>query len=151
MLLLLFQAGACRYGIDACDVVEVIPPVACKSLPNAPSFVAGLVNYRGAVVPVVDLTCLLGGQPSQRRLSTRIILARYGGAGEHVLGLLAEGVTETVSCREQDSQPSGIEVEGSPFLGSVLSDREGMIQRIILREVLPPALRESLFRREADP
>ena len=74
MLLLTLAAGANRYAIDVARVVEVIPKVELRAVPHAPVFVAGLLDYRGKVVPVLDLCLLLGIAASQDRLSTRIIL-----------------------------------------------------------------------------
>ena len=58
MLFLLFQLGSDRYAIDALRVVEVLPCVQVKQIPHAPAGIAGVINYRGAPVPVLDL-CLL--------------------------------------------------------------------------------------------
>ena len=56
MLFLLFQIGKDRYALEASRVVEVVPLLALKELPQAPKGVAGLFNYRGALVPAVDLS-----------------------------------------------------------------------------------------------
>jgi chemotaxis-related protein WspB len=74
MLLLTFTAGANRYAVDAAWVVELVPRVELRPVPHAPAFLAGLLEYRGKVVPVIDLGLLLGADPCQDRLSTRIIL-----------------------------------------------------------------------------
>ncbi|MGA7878297.1 MAG: chemotaxis protein CheW [Desulfoferrobacter sp.] len=147
MLLLIFYAGKERYGIDSTKVIEVVPSVSFKSVPHAPSYVAGLLSYRGNIVPVVDLSALIGGAPSKPLLSTRVILVEYVGAdgGEHILGLLAERVTETLKCREEDFKPPGIVASESPYLGDLFVDEEGMIQRIEVDAVLPEELRKSLF------
>jgi len=147
MLLLIFYAGKERYGIDSTKVIEVVPSVSFKSVPHAPSYVAGLLSYRGNIVPVVDLSALIGGAPSKALLSTRVILVEYVGAdgGEHILGLLAERVTETLKCREEDFKPPGIVASESPYLGDLFVDEEGMIQRIEVDAVLPEELRKSLF------
>ena len=74
MLLLTFTAGANRYAVDVARVVEVVPRVELRKIPHAPAFLAGLLGYRGKVVPVIDLGLLLGVAPCQDCLSTRIIL-----------------------------------------------------------------------------
>lgn len=147
MLLLIFYVGKERYGIDSTKVIEVVPSVSFKSVPHAPSYVAGLLSYRGTIVPVVDLSALIGGTPSKPLLSTRVILVEYAGAngGEHILGLLAERVTETLKCKEEDFRPPGIVTFEGPYLGDLFVDEEGMIQRIVVDAVLPDELRKSLF------
>jgi chemotaxis-related protein WspB len=147
MLYLLFEIGSDRYCLDASCVVEVTPLVSFKKLPHAPAYVAGLINYRGTVAPVIDLSALLGNNPSRPLFSTRIILVDFAGAdgGHHVLGLLAEKVTETITAREEEFQPPGIAVEGARFLGRVVSDERGMIQRVETEEILPASVQEYLF------
>jgi chemotaxis-related protein WspB len=76
----------------------VISGVVFQRLPNAPAFVAGVFNYRGAITPVVDLCLLLTGNPCAARLSSRIVLFDCALGPEQparVVGLLAERVTET--------------------------------------------------------
>ena len=54
MLFLLFQLGKERYALEATRVVEVVPLLALKQLPQAPKGVAGIFNYRGRPVPAGD-------------------------------------------------------------------------------------------------
>jgi chemotaxis-related protein WspB len=147
MLYLLFQIRDDRYCLQVSRVIEVVPMVLFKPVPHAPDYVSGLFNYRGTVVPVIDLSALLTSERSRSLLSTRIILVDYSGGGgtHHVLGLLAEHVTETISPKEEDFQPPGIEVEGTRFLGEVLFSDDGMIQRVDVEKLLPQSLREYLF------
>ena len=74
MLLLTFTAGANRYAVDVTRVVELVPRVELRQIPHAPAFLAGLLGYRGKVVPVIDLGLLLDVGPCRDCLSTRIIL-----------------------------------------------------------------------------
>lgn len=150
MLLLRFQAGNERYGLDVSRIIEVIPMVLFLPRPQADQAVAGIFNYHGTMVPVIDLTVLLTGSPSRQRFSTRVILLEYPGRpgeeeGNHILGLLAEQVTETVFYREEDMKPAGIAVDGAPYLGDILVKADGMIQRIAVERLLPPSLQKNLF------
>ncbi len=142
MLLLLFQSGNQRFGIDTAEVIEVAPPLTCRTLPHAPVYVAGLADYRGETVPVIDISALLTGVPAPLLMSTRLVLVRYGG---RILGLLAERAVETTSCSESDLQPMPVRVEEAPYLGPVLVDRAGMVQKITVTGLLPPAVRDMLF------
>ena len=96
MTFLLFQLGKDRYALEARRVAEVLPPVALKKIPAAAPGIAGVLNYHGSPVPVVDLGAMALGQPARARLSTRILLVRYaaGTGPEQFLGLLAEQATE---------------------------------------------------------
>ena len=67
MLFLQFQIGSDRYALEASRVVEVIPLLGLKKIPHAPRGVAGMFNYRGEVVPALDLTALTSGQPAAEK------------------------------------------------------------------------------------
>ena len=64
MLFLLFQMGEDRYAIEATQVLEVLPLVNFKRIPGAPSSMAGVFNYHGTPVPLIDLSELALGRPS---------------------------------------------------------------------------------------
>src|SRR5688572_13503466 len=74
MLYVLFQLGNDRYALEAQRIVEVVPLLALKKIPLAPTGLAGIFNYRGQPVPALDLCELTFGRPVQERLSTRIII-----------------------------------------------------------------------------
>ena len=143
MLLLVFQAGAERFGLEVSRIVEVIPAPLLRPVPWAPETVAGLFDYHGAIVPVIDMSRQLAGEAARMLLSTRVVLVDYDGS--NVLGLLAERATETVTCREEDWRPSGLAVGEAPYLGGILKHQGGMIQRVTVEGLLPDSLRETLF------
>ena len=154
MLFLVFQLGARRYAIDASQVAEVLPLVAVTAIARAPEEVAGVFLYRGAPVPVVDLSQLLEGRPAERRLSTRVIVVHYpvgsgaanGGAcgGTRLLGLIAEKATETIRRDALEFVDSGVVNDQAPYLGAVVPDSRGMVQRIDIARLLS-ARHQALF------
>ena len=147
MLMLLLSTGEDTYAVDAEQVIEVVPLVDIRRLPRAPEYVAGLLNYHGALVPVIDLGCLIGEKACSPRLSTRIVLIDYPGAagGGHALGLMAERVVETIDVRRDCVTSTNIRVEETPYLGEMITDDRGMISRLALDRLLPDSLRRSLF------
>lgn len=149
LVFLTFRMGGERYAVDAQRVREVLPLVALKKLPQAPRGVAGLFDYRGAPVPVIDLSELTVGTPAPQRLGTRLVLVDYPGAGgeRHLLGLIVERATETLRRDRGDFVDGGVSSTGAPYLGPVCTDAQGMIQWITVERLLPPEVRDSLFRR----
>jgi chemotaxis-related protein WspB len=147
MLFLLFQLGDDRYALEASQVAEVLPLVTIKHIPQAPPGIAGAFNYRGAPVPVIDLSELTVGRPSRARLSTRLILVNYcdeTGAAR-VLGLIAERATETTRREPTDFVASGVEAGTASYLGPVATDERGLLQRIEVNQLLPSSVRDVLF------
>jgi chemotaxis-related protein WspB len=147
MLHLIFQLGQDRFALETVGIVEVLPMVAITPVPLAPRGVAGLFDHRGAPVPAIDLSALLLGRPALAVRSTRIVLVRYPDpAGDRLLGLIAERATDTLRARPEDFTPSGVDNPAAPYLGPVLADAQGVIQRVEVQALLPPGLRDMLFR-----
>lgn len=147
MLFLLFQIGKDRYGLEASQIVEIVPLVALKQIPQAPRGVAGLFDYHGVLVPVMDLSEAATGQRALARLSTRLILVNYplNARQRHVLGLMAEMATETIHLDPGAFKVAGVDVPEAPYLGPVARDARGLIQRIEVAQLLSDELRNRLF------
>lgn len=143
MLLLLFQAGNQQFGLQTRSVVDVTPVPLLRPVPLAPPYVAGLCDYRGTVVPVIDLSALLGGRPAKILMSTRLAVVQYNDA--HLLGLLLENATETLSCREEELERPGIQVDEAPYLGDILRGPNGILQCVTVDRLLPAHVKERLF------
>jgi chemotaxis-related protein WspB len=152
MLFLIFEVGRDRYALDVREVAEVLPLVGIKHVPQAPPAVAGILNYRGAPVPVIDVSHLALGRPSAHRLSTRIVIVNYPDetGRTHLLGVMAERATRTVRHEASDFVASGVTAEGASYLGPVVTDAGGLLQWIEVRALLPPSLRDMLFKEPVD-
>ena len=151
MLFLLFRLGKDRYAIEAKQVVEVLPLLAAKQIPQAPPAVRGAFDFRGTPVPLIDLTQLALGHAVREHLSTRIVLVRHpdGRGGQRLLGLLAEHVTETMRRDPADFREAGVDVPDARWLGPVASHDDGLVQWVQVGQLLTPALCELLFPPEA--
>ncbi len=138
MLFLVFQLEAHRYAIEVSQVAEVLPLVPIEEIARAPVEVAGIFLYGDVAVPVIDLSQMLQGRAAERRLSTRIILVHYPrGTGEsRLLGLLAEKATQTLRREPADFVDSGVFNDAAPFLGPVVADSRGLIQRLDISRLL---------------
>ena len=148
MLVLLFQAGEQRYALDASRIREVMPLVNIRPVPFAPEGVAGVLDYRGAPAPVLDLSALLQHGHARSCLSTRLIVVDYPDAtgAMRALGLIAERATRTVRWQAADLADCGIASDRAPYLGGVARDADGFVQLIDIGRLLPPAVCQVLFK-----
>ena len=149
MLFLLFQLGQDRYALEVSRVIEVLPLLEIKRLPQAPKGVAGVFNYRGRPVPAVDLSELTLGQPVAERMSTRIVVVSYRGSSgsTHLLGLMAENATEILRKEAKDFVDPGVKIGAAPYLGPVLMDAQGRpIQWLHEEHLLSEPIEHLLFR-----
>ncbi|HUO78493.1 MAG TPA: chemotaxis protein CheW [Thermodesulfovibrionales bacterium] len=100
-------AGQEEFGIDINKVVEILKAQRIHLIPQLPSFLSGMVNIRGEVIPLVDLRKRFGIHPSSA--SERIIVVR---TGQEKVGLLVDGVREIVNL-----EPHEISAPPSVFKG----------------------------------
>ena len=145
MLALTFQVGHDRLALDVRQVREVIPRVQLRPVMGGPAWLAGLVVYRGRVVPVIDLHHLVGAKPCPPHLSSRIILVLHPGErGEQVLGIQAASVSDVQEVNTPEEAPIRYTQQGRPDLGPVVVDGSGLLHLLDLGSLLPEQAREQL-------
>jgi chemotaxis-related protein WspB len=147
MLFVLLEIDSDRYAIAAAKVAEVLPLVHITRIAQAPHGVAGVFNYRGAPVPVVDLSLLVANRPAAPRYSTRLVLVQLadGDGRSRLLALIAERATATLQRDPAEFVPSGIDRSGAAYLGPVATDPRGVIQWIDPARILPAAVHDALL------
>lgn len=89
-----FLVGNQEFGIDVMSVREIRVWSPATPIAHAPSYVAGVINLRGAVLPILDFAARLGFPPAQPTTRHAILVAQVG---EQVVGLLVEGVSEIMT------------------------------------------------------
>jgi chemotaxis-related protein WspB len=142
-LFLLFTLGEQRFALPARDIVEVLPLLPLKPIPQAPAWVSGVFAYRGQVVPVMDVSHLALGEPAVRRTSTRVVLAQYRDG--RCLGLILEHVSDTLRCDPAEFKHYGLDNPHARYLGPVREDAQGLLQWISVNELLDERVRLLLF------
>jgi chemotaxis-related protein WspB len=180
MLLLTFKAAANLYAVDVTHVIEVVPRVDLRRLPHAPDFIAGLFDYRGTVVPVIDLGIRLGSEGCRDRLSTRIILVdsrpadhnlqeAAGDPDSHaqaqgprsvrtraqdqrpwLLGLIAEQVSDVKSVTPEQVMSESMQLPQTPYLGAIVDIDHQMIQLMVTDKILDGSLQKAFFKTGPD-
>ena len=138
--------------MDCNEVVEVAPLVKLKKIPVAPDFVAGLMNYRGAGIPVLDLGKFIDDVPAENKFSTRIIIVKnpFKAHRNKCIGLIASNVTESIKTNITKPPSTGILIDTSWSAGEDAPDTKDMIQWFDLRKTLPEHEISALFEEEQD-
>jgi len=140
MLHVLCRIGRDEYAIAAESIERVLPYAALKAVPGAPAGIAGLLNYRGHSVPIVDLSAALTGTPSSLLLTTRILLCPLAESTSGRIGLVAEDVSRTEHIG--NSQPAG--ARGAACLKELCLANGTFVQKLEVPEILPKGLLASL-------
>ena len=100
--LVCFRIGAETYGIDIRSVREIRAWSATTALPNAPDFMRGVLNLRGAVVPILDLRARFGwGQTEATGVHVVIVIA----VESRLVGILVDAVSDILTVAEADVRP----------------------------------------------
>jgi chemotaxis-related protein WspB len=148
VLHLIFRLDGQAYALEAARIVEILPLVdALRATPAPAGGAGGAINYRGLIVPVLDLAAMTLGRASQPRLSTRIVLARCAKTGE-LVGLIVENATEIQRIEPDDFKSNSRADQGASYLGPIALSARGPIQRIEL-DRLPPSHGDPSLQRSA--
>jgi len=97
-----FILGGGKYCIPVNQVVQILRHENVLDIPKAPRFVAGVVNLRGDIVPVVDLRERFGIAKPQDKKRERIVVTSLGG---RPYGLLVDEVRELVDIPDEEITP----------------------------------------------
>ena len=103
---LTFTLGAEVFAMDIRTVREIIQVGPMTTVPLMPGFVRGVINLRGAVVPVIDLQARFGRPPAEIGNKTCIVIFDALRDGERVeLGLLVDAVSEVIDIAHEAIEP----------------------------------------------
>jgi purine-binding chemotaxis protein CheW len=125
------------------DLVEIVGGVEPTPLPFAPPFILGVVNHRGAIVPVVDLRRAFGLPVHFRRGVGRTVLVRHGGT---TIGFVADSISSIVTLDPASIGPplETMEAERARFLEGCVRGEKGLLALLSV-----PAIIEGLRARPA--
>lgn len=95
---ILFALGENIYGVPIEQVVSIVRPEALTRVPDAPCFVEGVMNFRGTIVPVIDVRKRFGMETAAPTKDSRVIVVV---SGDLTVGMLVDTAREVV---EYDSE-----------------------------------------------
>lgn len=138
--LLRFAVGREGFAISIDDVRELVEVPAMTALPLMPEFVRGVMNLRGAVVPIIDLAARLGrpASPLTRRSCVVIVDAGEETGERQRIGMLVDAVHEVLDLAEEDIElaPSLGTRAPADFLAGVAHTRDELVELLALHRVL---------------
>jgi purine-binding chemotaxis protein CheW len=109
---LTFLLAGEMYAVGILHVKEIIEYGSLTEIPMMPTFIRGVINLRGSVVPVIDLTARFGGNTTEVGRRTCIIIVELAqDDGRHDIGIMVDAVSEVLDI------PPG-EIEPPPSFGA---------------------------------
>jgi len=136
-----FRVGTAEYVVPAAQVLHLESFETATHVPGAPSYVAGLVQVRGRVVPVVDLRKRFGLPPVDHALAHRVVVVQVGA---RIAGLLVDSAREVIRLDDASFQdaPELIAQQANGLVTGVVAVRERLflvadVSRLIGQESAP--------------
>jgi purine-binding chemotaxis protein CheW len=149
---LTFMLAGEEYGVDILRVQEIKGWDKVTRIPHTPDYVLGVINLRGAVVPIIDLRRRLNLDAIAFGPTTVVIVMRImRGRGEHVVGVVVDAVSEVYNVDAADTKPppdvcgsvDTVFVKALATIESkmlILLDIDRLIGSSVTEEILPGAV-----------
>jgi purine-binding chemotaxis protein CheW len=133
--LVTFSLDGVEFGLDIDRVQEITPRTDITPVPGAPSFLLGVINLRGQIIPVLDSRQRFHLQPAEQTPKTRIIIIDL--AGEPT-GLQVDAVAEVVKLDDYSLKATPPLVAGvrSEYLAGMVTAGSRLITLIDLNKIL---------------
>lgn len=140
--LLSFRLAEQEYSVDIMSVREIRGWTRATPLPHAPDHVRGVINLRGTVLPVVDLSTRLGMPPVEGDARNVIIVVQVG---TQSAGLLVDAVSDILALPRSELQPPpDLVADGAQSFIAALTIVDGRMIRVLdLAAVLPESASEA--------
>jgi purine-binding chemotaxis protein CheW len=141
--IVVLDLGGEAYGVEIGRVEEIIRMQAITRIPNGPSFIEGVTNLRGRVIPVLDLRKRFGLPAADATRRSRIVV---GELGDHTVGLVVDGVPEVLQLSSEAVEPPSTLVTSadSAFLRGVAKLDERLILLLDLSRLLSQSEQDDL-------
>jgi purine-binding chemotaxis protein CheW len=123
-----FVIGEEEYAIPILAIQEIIKPFTWTRVPQVPSYVLGVFNLRGAVIPLIDLRAKFGLQTKNQSDETRFIVMRHG---DDVAGFVIDRLTMAIRIKKTDIGPAPDTVNGDDTIIEGVGKQEDKIITIL--------------------
>jgi purine-binding chemotaxis protein CheW len=129
-------AGGQSFCIEITQIREIRRWTPVTILPHSPGHVLGVINLRGAVIPIIDLAAKLGFPPIMPTARHVIIIVAIA---DRIVGLLVESVSEILGVRSSmvKETPRSPEEESIKSIEGIIPQEEEMTKIINLSSLLP--------------
>jgi purine-binding chemotaxis protein CheW len=141
-----FRVGENEYALDIMRVKEIINPVRVTSVPKAPPFIEGVIELRGAILPVVDVRRRFDLAAADATRSTKFMIVGLDvGDRRMIVALVVDGVSEPLRVAKDQIKPAPELAQGAARYFSGVVHREGRIFMVLdLDRLLSATEKETL-------
>lgn len=139
-----FKLGEERYGVDIIRVGTISEYLDITKVPDAPSYVEGMINLRGDIVPVINLKKRFNIPETKLNSDTRIIIYSIDGAD---IGFLVDEASQVLRIDDDqiDATPSILKGDGREYISGVGKHDDTIIILLDFAKILSEAERSNLI------
>jgi len=98
---LTFQLGEELYGVDILRVQELKGYTTVTKIPNTPSYIKGVMNLRGTIVPIIELRVMFGMETVDYTMLSVIVVVVVR---DRIMGLVVDSVSDVLNISKKDIQ-----------------------------------------------
>lgn len=99
----------CEYGVPITQVQEIIPMAKPTRLPQVPDFVEGIINFRGKIIPIIDLKKRFDMEATEITSDTRSVVVEVSG---QTVGIIVDEVSEVLRLSKDNIEPPPAAIGG---------------------------------------
>lgn len=131
----IFKLDKEEYGVDIMHVKEISEFKESVKVPSAPSFVDGIINYRGVITPIINLRRKFKLEAKEVTSSTRIIIIYLN---EKQVGFLVDDASQvlTIDSKDVDPAPELITNIEDKFINGIAKINDRMVVLLDLEKIL---------------
>jgi purine-binding chemotaxis protein CheW len=130
-----FLLGREEYGIEILKVQEIRGYDAVTQIPNTPSFIKGVVNLRGKIVPIVDLRIKFNLENIEYNEFTVVIVLNFSG---RIMGVVVDGVSDVIALNQAQIEPMPSLVTGidTQYIIGLATYEERMLILVAIEQLM---------------
>lgn len=133
-----FRIAKELFAIEVKNVIEILEVPSITKVPKAPVFMAGVVNLKGRVLPLVDMKIKLGLQKTEFTVDTCVVVLELTIIGRTMqVGVLVDSVSEVMEIQSSDIQPApGISSKSNlNYIAGIFRKNEDFVMLLNLEEI----------------
>lgn len=126
MQLVSFKLGGETFGIAVTEIREIILVGEITRVPDTPSYIEGLINLRGSVIPVIDLRERFSLAKTTSTPESRIIVLRVG---DRTIGIVVDSVNEVLRVTQEEISPASptVATTGNEYMAGLVRLKEDLL------------------------
>jgi purine-binding chemotaxis protein CheW len=143
--LVAFGVGDGDYAVDIMRIKEIINPIAVTPMPKAPPFIEGVIELRGAILPIIDVRKRFDMTPTQPTRATKFLIVSVDVGERVIVGLVVDRVSEPLRVPRAEVKPAPrLSVAERAYFTGVVAHHGKMLMVLDVDAILSSAEKQTL-------